>query len=203
MSHTEDEAAYGGAAGGGKTPNAEEGWRDEQTAMVLMGCYGSQSSLDEAWHGYGYHCDAFVPDGFGDQCPGSDWCHTVLHAGFSEPRVPAGYRLAVQFACGEHECPWCGPGTGEDDDGKGPEERRPDCKLCEGGGTLYWGENWSVCVFAPIDPDATLEAMRKLVAVRDNSGVMWNDQHGRELARLFADLDAYMTEGNEAPRGWQ
>lgn len=62
---------------------------------------------------------------------------TIFMACFDgKPRVPEGWRLVrVYNTAPERDCAWCGAGTGN-------EEARAECKLCEGDGHLYWGEEW-------------------------------------------------------------
>ena len=49
------------------------------------------------------------------------------------PDNARGKRKVYSYVTGERGCPWCGPGTGE-------EDSREDCDLCEGEGLLYQGE---------------------------------------------------------------
>lgn len=44
-----------------------------------------------------------------------------------------GKTLVYTFLASERECPWCGPGTDNEDD-------RDNCDLCEGNGHIYHGE---------------------------------------------------------------
>jgi hypothetical protein len=171
--------------------------REAETALVLIGEHGSTTSTDEPWERWKWVMRDSAPDFLGrDSLQGADpWdCMTVLDFGLNgDPEAPIGWRLVYRCGAGERECPWCGPGTGDDDDGKSPEERRPDCKLCEGDGVLYWGEECQICVFAPIDVDATLAELRTKVSERlDRCPV----------AQLFAALDAALTAGADLPKAW-
>jgi len=62
---------------------------------------------------------------------------TVLDlSGMGSRKAPdraRGKRLVYSYFASERPCPWCGPGTGCEDD-------RPECQLCEGDGLLYQGE---------------------------------------------------------------
>lgn len=49
------------------------------------------------------------------------------------PDKARGKRKVFSYIASERECPWCGPGTGN-------EGEREDCDLCEGEGLLYQGE---------------------------------------------------------------
>lgn len=46
------------------------------------------------------------------------------------PEQARGKRRVASYVAGERDCPWCGPGTGNEDE-------RKDCDLCEGEGLLY------------------------------------------------------------------
>lgn len=54
---------------------------------------------------------------------------TVIGSAFdaSAPVLPRGWMHVGTFTHGERGCPWCGPGTGN-------EDGREDCDLCEGFG---------------------------------------------------------------------
>ena len=53
-----------------------------------------------------------------------------------KPTVPEGWRLVrLYHSASERDCAWCGTGTGN-------EASRSTCRLCEGDGLLYWGEEW-------------------------------------------------------------
>lgn len=49
------------------------------------------------------------------------------------PESARGKRLVYSYVASERGCPWCGPGTGN-------EDSRPDCDLCEADGYIYQGE---------------------------------------------------------------
>jgi hypothetical protein len=62
---------------------------------------------------------------------------------WSEIKVDQGWdRVASFTSSGEAACPWCGDGTGEE------EEGRDGCLLCEGDGLVYLGDGWREVVFA-------------------------------------------------------
>ena len=119
---------------------------DMERAMVLMGIWGETQSVSE-WNGYAYAEESWVPDG--SDIPSEDRhdCVTVLEYGFGEIEAPEGYKVVLDWQAGEHSCPWCGDGTGDDDEGRSEEERRESCELCEGDGVIYQGEEARVVVF--------------------------------------------------------
>lgn len=114
--------------------------------MVFLETWGSTTYPPTKWEGWGYAEENYAPEWLSKSDLDGvepDMCVTVLHAGFSAPKAPVGYRVAYQWTVGERECPWCGPGTGN-------EHTRPSCELCNGDGLLYWGEDWQGVVFAPL-----------------------------------------------------
>jgi hypothetical protein len=54
----------------------------------------------------------------------------------------------------DHGCMWCGPGTGEDEGGDGPEARRPNCTRCDGEGYVDSpGFEWALYAFIDSEDD--------------------------------------------------
>lgn len=133
--------------------------RDNETAMVFLDTWGSTTYPPTPFDRWKWTEDG-APEWLSaddlsydqDEYVEKDECITVLDFSLSEPEPPTGYRLAYQYAAGERECPWCGCGTGE-------EHSRSECKLCEGSGYLYWGEECQVVVFAPLISNEQFEAM--------------------------------------------
>ncbi len=118
---------------------------DCEKALVMLEAWGSTSHPSEPWERWLNVERNYAPEWLDkDDLQGADPddCMTILDYSLSEPEAPEGWRLVYQYAAGEKECPWCGDGTGN-------EDTRADCKLCEGDGLLYQGEECQVCVFAP------------------------------------------------------
>jgi hypothetical protein len=93
-------------------------------------------------------------NGDDDDCPSSEGLghrhHEVRTAlqdalfGFPDP--PAGWqRIAAYSSSGEAECGWCGSGTGN-------EDKRANCKLCEGDGIIYLGDGWFEAIYRRLVP---------------------------------------------------
>lgn len=177
-------------------PNEQIDPKEAEQALVLLGEHGSQSSLDDPWHGYAFHV-ATAPEYLSLDELGAEhsYCHTVLHNGLSDPKAIPGFRVAYQFTTGEQECPWCGPCSGE-------EVKPEECKLCDGSQIIYWGDDWVGLVFAPIDPDVALVRVREILKLRDNDGALPSSE-AIELGRLIADLDACATECRRLPEDWE
>lgn len=99
---------------------------------------------DEPWEGFAYWYEG-VPEWAADDfsrdernSPSGRYRTVIrpLLSGARDMRVPEGWHLAKLYnSAPERECAWCGPGTGN-------EDSRAECKLCEGDGLLYWGEEW-------------------------------------------------------------
>ena len=119
--------------------------RDNETAKLFLDSWGSSSHPPEKWERWNYAETNYAPEFLSESDLGCDRddCCTVLDFSLSEPEPPEGYRVAYHYPAGERECPWCGPGTGNEHD-------LETCKLCEGDGYLYWGEECLVVVFAPL-----------------------------------------------------
>lgn len=117
--------------------------RDRTIAHVFLEEYGSTSYLPVRWKGYRYAITNYAPEWLteSDLNAEPDQCVTVLDFG-GRSDAPNGWTEVYRYEAGERECPWCGPGTGN-------EHTRPECKLCEGNGMLYWGDDCQVVVFAP------------------------------------------------------
>ncbi len=136
---------------------------DNEIAMVHLGTHGSTCYPPQKWHGWAHAETGYAPEWLSsDDLDGADPddCTTVLDYSLSTPEAPDGWRLVSQYAAGETSCPWCGDGTGDYEIGDvetTEESRRKDCKLCEGDGYIYSGEECQVCVFAPI-PNEEYEA---------------------------------------------
>lgn len=115
--------------------------------MIHLGTWGSTSYPPTEWEGFRHAETDYAPEWLSESELGCarDQCVTVLDYSLSEPRIPDGYRIAYQYQAGEHDCPDCGPGTG-DYEGK-PEPGK--CTLCEGSGHIYSGEECTVLVLAP------------------------------------------------------
>lgn len=83
----------------------------------------------------------------------------------SYPRVDAdfeGWTFVRSYnASVERECPWCGPGTGD-------EHRRAECKLCEGDGLIYEGDGFSEAVFSRPRCDDSCEQCGESMAAPDD-----------------------------------
>ena len=112
--------------------------RDEERAMVFLETHGSTTYPPEKWEKWRYAVTDYAPEWLTEV--DADHCITVLDFSLSEVEPPEGYKVVQQYSAGEKSCPWCGDGTGE-------EGRRSECKLCEGDGLLYWGEECRVVVF--------------------------------------------------------
>jgi len=68
--------------------------------------------------------------------PDADYLTVLDLSGMGSRKAPdraRGKRWVYSYIASERECPWCGTGTGCEDD-------RPECQLCEGEGLLYQGE---------------------------------------------------------------
>ena len=116
-------------------------------AMVLLGTFGVTSYPPEHWERWQYAETAYAPEWLSESelvCD-PDRCVTVLDYSLSAPEPPAGYRLAYQYAAGEKECPDCEDSYQDEDSIK-----REDCKLCDGSGYIFDGEECQVCIFAPL-----------------------------------------------------
>jgi len=121
----------------------EEDTLDFRRADVLMGSYGEFSDLPN--HDGGYTREEYAPSWLTEV--NHDDCTTKLVTCMTrspEEFAPPGMELVSSWACGERECPDCGPGTGN-------EEYRLHCKLCEGDGLIYWGDEWCVAVYRRLD----------------------------------------------------
>jgi hypothetical protein len=120
---------------------------DSEIAKVFLDSWGGSSHPPEKWEKWAYAETDYAPEFLSaDDLDGADpdSCVTVLDFSLCDPcEAPKGWRRVYQYAAGERACPWCGDGTGE-------EENRAQCKLCEGNGLLYWGEECQVVVFAPL-----------------------------------------------------
>lgn len=138
-----------------------ENWRQETTAIVFLDAWGSTCSLDEKWNGHGYCLRDYCPEWLSEEKweingyeVDHDCCITVLRCGWGSSYEPAdpeeidGYRLMYTYPCGERECPECEGWKEWQIDH--PEDKETPCPLCKGDKYLYWGEEWRVCVYAPI-----------------------------------------------------
>ncbi len=121
--------------------------RQNTIAMIHIGTWGSTSYPPTAWEGFAHAESSYAPEWISESELGCDRddCVTVLDYSLGEPKIPEGYRIAYQFQAGEHDCPECGPGTG-DYEGK-PETGK--CELCKGDGIICSGEECTVLVLAP------------------------------------------------------
>ncbi len=124
-----------------------EAQREDIVAQIHIGTWGSTSYPPVAWEGFAHAETDYAPEWLSESELGCDrdQCVTVLDYSLGDPKIPDGYRIAYQYQAGEHECPDCGPGTG-DYEGK-PEPSK--CELCEGSGYIYSGEECVVLVLAP------------------------------------------------------
>lgn len=120
--------------------------RDEERALVFLEAHGSTSYPPERFERWAFAITSYAPEWLTESDLGiePDRCVTVLDYSLMNPEPPEGYRLAYQYAAGERECPWCGPGT----DATAAE--RTACKLCDEG-LIYDGEECQVVVFAPLE----------------------------------------------------
>lgn len=121
--------------------------REEAAAMLFLGTWGSTTYPPTAWEGFAWSEAHYAPEWLSESDLNAepDDCCCVLSVG--EPKIPAGYRLAYQFQCGEATCPDCR--ADDAPEGFEGQPKRSECTLCEGDGVLYWGEEWSVLVLAP------------------------------------------------------
>jgi hypothetical protein len=117
--------------------------RDREIAMVMLGTHGSTTYPPKRWHKWRWCERDYYPEWLEHECLryAPQQTRTVLDFSLREPKAPRGWKVVCQYAAGERECPWCGPGTGN-------ESERPKCRLCEGDGLLYWGEECQVVVMA-------------------------------------------------------
>lgn len=172
--------------------------RDARIAAVFIGTEGSTTYYPETWEAWKHAETEYAPEFLHSELRSKgidpESCVTVLDYDW-DLDAPRGYRRVYQFSAGEAHCPDCGNGTGN-------EGLRASCKLCDGDGLLYWGEECQVVVFAPIDPNATLKRLRELLERRDSVDAL-PESEAREFTRLFDSLDGYLTRsGSELPEGW-
>lgn len=158
--------------------------RDDEIAMVHLGTHGSTTYPPKQWHQWSFAEVDYAPEFLLTKKDlggaNHDECVTVLDYSLSIPEAPDGYRLVCQYPAGEQDCPWCGDGTGDDDDGKSPECRRPECKLCEGSGHIYSGEGCQVCVFAPLSLPANFPEGSRLER-EPGAPMLWSVWHDDEI----------------------
>ncbi len=188
-------------------PETTQTPEDMVRASVFLEYYGSSSHDPKQWHRWRYAETDYAPewltkddlsDGqldFSDR----DDCVTVLDFSLATPEPPEGWRLAYQYQAGEKECPYCGDSY-QGCDPPGP--KREECKLCEGDGVLYWGEECMVVVFAPaMTADKAHTELIELLERRDNTGALTTDESRRFFA-LFEILNDWAIEQN-LPKDWK
>lgn len=131
----------------------DEAFRFEQErAMVMLDTWGSTSSTDEPFFGWFWTMRNEAPEWLTssdlDGVDPSD-CMTVLDYSLTESDAPKGWKRVYQYGAGEKTCPWC-EGSGEAENESDDDGPTVCCKLCEGDGVLYEGEECQVVVFAPL-----------------------------------------------------
>lgn len=133
---------------------------ESQQAMIFLETWGSTSFEPSRWETkdddgnelvYAWSESDYFPEWLESELGhDANGFVTVLSARVGTERVPAGYRIAYSYGCGEKECPDCeGTGDVRNFDDNAAEMDPSPCKLCEGDGHIYWGEEWQVIVFAP------------------------------------------------------
>jgi len=176
----------------------EETKLDLERAMVFLEQWGSTTYPPQQWERWRYAVTEYAPEWLDHESRKGcdpDSCVTVLDFTLADPVPPRGYRIVYQYQAGEKSCPWCGDGTGE-------ESKRKECKLCEGDGLLYWGEECVVLVLAPIDLDETLTELREILTMRDSFGHLSVAESWR-FTQLFDSLDGMLSrKGSELPSEW-
>lgn len=124
--------------------------RDAEIAMVMLENWGETSTPPEKWEKWAWAVTDYCPDhlerelGYGEFVTVLDFSTRAL------AEAPDGWENVHQYGAGEKSCPWCGDGTGE-------EERRSECTLCQGNGTLYWGDECQVVVFKKLEEEESEE----------------------------------------------
>ncbi len=173
--------------------------RDRTIAHVFLEEYGSTSYLPVRWKGYAYAITDYAPEWLSESDLNAepDQCVTVLDFG-GISSAPKGWTEVYRYAAGERECPWCGPGCENCLYVDGKPSPDPKCKLCEGDGLLYWGEDCKVVVFAPgyIYGSGSAGCMydngpHRCASVRDACDALsetFQDLPARALQRMRGDL---------------
>jgi hypothetical protein len=190
-------------------PETTQTPEDMVRASIFLEYYGSSSHDPEQWHKWRYAETGYAPEWLSkdDLTDDSqldftdhDECVTVLDFSLSEPDPPEGWRVAYQYPAGEKDCPWCRPDNEPAEDEH--QLKRSECKLCEGDGLLYWGEECVVVVFAPLPtPEKWHAELVELLERRDNTGALTADE-SRRFFRVFEALNDLAIEG-KLPEEWK
>lgn len=164
---------------------------ETERRRVFIGTWGSTSGPlnritfgDRTYWGESGHCPEWIAGELPDHIP-ADWCVTfqcsnmdnvLRERGDDWSTLPPGWSKLRAWEAGEHSCPWCNAGTGE-------ESKRPTCKLCEGSGYLY--DSDAIVVLYPNVPSET--AVSAELAARVNA--LAAPGAGELECRLAVDAD--------------